>query len=157
MSQVPVLCHKEKSLTQSLAIIHYLDQLNSSNSSLFPNSQCIELCELIGSGIQPLQNLAVLKELKANFSATEEQVQAWSAHWIKRGLNSFESKCHPDGPYSLGESFSAADCFLLPQIYNAKRFKLKSQLWPKIHKIVEKIKSEDIFSSAHPENQSDAQ
>ena len=74
----------------------------------------IEVCELINSGIQPLQNLAVTEELAARYSAGPEEQKAWSQKWINKGLLALEKLLAPTaGTFCFGNEPSAADCFLM--------------------------------------------
>ncbi|CAG0886591.1 unnamed protein product [Darwinula stevensoni] len=127
-----------------------------------------EICELIASGIQPMQNLRVLQQLK------EEERQPWAASAIVRGFNGisncqkfkFDVKCslptleiilsQSAGKYCVGDNVTMADCCLVPQVYNARRFNVDMSEYPIITRINEELGQLDAFFAAHPNAQPDA-
>lgn len=159
--QVPVFVDHKVSLSQSMAILEYLDQEYLSKV-LFPTdsvrrSHCIELCEIINSGVQPLQNLKVLQELKSRFNISEDQKTEWIRDWIEMGLSAYEKKIEKNAAsYSMGEQLSAADLFLIPQLYNAHRFKADLSKFPHISKVEQKCLILEAFQKAHPDAQPDS-
>ena len=133
-----------------MAIIHYLDK-KIPTPALFPKSPedlalCIQLCEMIGSGIQPLQNIGVLSHLTKEFSISPEQKNDWIVHWISTGFDALEKILQKSsGTYCIGEAITAADLFLIPQIYNAKRFHVKMDNFSNICKIESQLPSTRSF------------
>ena len=95
LGQIPLFEHNDMSLTQSLVIIEYIDTVFP-GPKVFPNSvnECMlvkQMCEIINSGIQPLQNLSTAQKLSKDFHASQLDIKAWNAHWISRGLQSIET------------------------------------------------------------------
>ena len=159
--EVPFFVDGETSITQSMAIIDYLDhkhgkrQLFSSSPKM--RAKCIELCEIINSGIQPLQNLKVMKTVQQNYALSDAQKMAWSKHWIYEGFKALEPAiANCSGTYSLGGLVSAVDCFLVPQVYNANRFGIDMSEFPNIKRVNENCLKLEAFQKAAPENQPDA-
>ena len=159
--EVPLLIHGKTKMTQSMAIINYLDQL-SQNHSLFPQdptskAKTIELCEIINSGIQPIQNLKVMKTLVKQFKVSDEQKKQWSQFFITEGFKALEYQLTKTGErFCSGDQPSAADCFLVPQVYNAHRFSVDMSLFPQIDRINQQCLKLPAFIQASPEKQIDA-
>lgn len=162
MGQIPMLEHNDFRLTQSLPIIQYLDEINS-EPNLFSEDvkkkcQQLELCEIINSGIQPIQNLKVLQYLKSDFKAEKNQIQEWSRHWIHTGFAALEKRLEKtSGKYSFGDSVSAVDCFVVPQVFNAHRYDVEVELFPNISKVNENCLKLKAFRDAQPDQQPDAE
>ena len=94
LQQLPVLVNKSVALSQSMAILQYLDQLGT-GPKLWPSeataqARATALCEIINSGTQPLQNLVLLNKLKSDFQARPDQIKQWNQYWILKGLQAFE-------------------------------------------------------------------
>ncbi len=158
--EVPVLEDKNVRLSQSVAIFLYLDRANL-NNPLFPKAfpdfeKCFELVELINSGIQPLQNLAVLKKLKKDFEINDEQKVQWIKDIIRNGLLAYSKKISDEGPYSMGTELTAADMFLIPQLYNAHRYEIDFTGLEKLLQIERTCLMLDSFKTAHPDIQPDS-
>jgi maleylpyruvate isomerase len=160
-SKIPVLVHGSHVIAQSVAIIEYINETEQ-NHLLYPKDPYAraltrQLCEIINSDIQPIQNLSVLKKLTADFHISEEQKNKWIKHWIELGFISYEALLEKTaGKYSVGDKPTAADCFLIPQVYNALRFGVKMEVYPKIQKINEACLKLKAFSDAHPDVQPDS-
>lgn len=154
--EVPLFIHEELTLGQSMAIMMYLDR-KWPNPPIWPQNpevraQTIQLCEIINSGIQPIQNLKVLKYVDGKFDKIE-----WGAHWITEGFKTLEQALQKTaGDYSVGDDVSTADCFLIPQVYNAHRFKVDMEQFPTIKRINDSCLKLSSFIDAAPENQPDA-
>jgi len=156
-SQVPCLKHGDLFLSQSLPILLYLEKLKPEPALLpessFQTSEVLSFCEMINSGIQPLQNLSVLKYIEDTVQSDKFQ---WSKHWIEKGFfaceNFLESRAKS---FCFGDKLSLADCFLIPQIYNAKRFKVDTKDFPVLDKINKHCLTIPAFEKAHPDNQPD--
>jgi maleylacetoacetate isomerase len=158
--EVPTLVHGGKALGQSVAIIHYLDAIHP-QTPLFPrepflHAQVLQACEIINSGTQPLVNLRVLAELERSDDYTPQRKQIWSAHWIRAGLKAFESLLTKTaGTYCFGHEVSAADVFLVPQMYSATRNNVSLEEFPLLHRIYKNCLQLEPFQKAAPEVQPD--
>ncbi|XP_069941752.1 probable maleylacetoacetate isomerase 2 [Cherax quadricarinatus] len=117
----------------------------------FLPSKVREICEVIGSGIQPLQNLSVLQKVG------EEKKMEWSSFFIKKGFIAALEQLLTDcaGKYSVGDEVTLADCCIVPQIYNATRFKVDMAPFPTIRRVYDALAELDPFKAAHPSNQPD--
>jgi len=161
MGQVPCLVHEKKVLTQSMAIIGYLDEVFP-EPMLFPQKPyekalVMQLCETINSGIQPIQNLSVLKALEEKFDVDPQGKASWAHDWIARGFSAFERMLEQTaGDFCFGNRVTAADAFLIPQAYNALRFGIKLENYPRISRIHEACCQLPAFQKAHPDVQLDA-
>ena len=135
--EVPFLVDHDVRLSQSLAIIKYLDE-KYLQDRLFrsgkPESyKVLEICEIINSGIQPIQNLNVLKNLQARFKVSDDSKANWIRDFTKAGFIALERQLEDfHGPFCLGTEISAADLFLIPQMYNARRFSVKLDAFPRL-------------------------
>lgn len=160
MAHVPALEHDGFVVAESMAIIDYLDSLGL-GEPLFPTepkarARVIQLCEAVNSGIQPLQNLKVTNWLEFSLSQTKDQSTAWVHHWVTDGLGKLEQLLQKTaGTYSYGGSVTAADCFLIPQCFSSRRFKVKIEDYPTIARIEANCLKLPAFQKAHPEKQPD--
>ena len=163
LAQVPTLELADGTiLTQSLAIIDYLEQLVP-NPTLYPldplkRAQSIQLAEMVNSGIQPLQNLSLLQAL--NKYGIDKL--AWGHEYIEKGLIALEKTAQQligtePTPYLVGETPSIADLCLIPQLYNARRFKVNLEQFPRLSEVEDNCQKLDAFKRAKPEAQIDAQ
>jgi maleylacetoacetate isomerase len=158
--EVPVIVHNGRSLSQSMAIIQYLENVNPA-LPLFPQdpfdrAQVVRLCEMVNSGIHPVQNLKVLKELETRFGLDTAGKQAWAKFWIERGLASLEKALEScAGTYSFGGEFSAADAFLVPQVFGAKRYQVDLIQFPIVKRVYERCLQLPAVRTAHPAHQPD--
>lgn len=160
---VPALEHDGRMLTQSLAILEYLDEVWPDRGvRLVPGDAADRqriraLAQAIACEIQPLGNLRVLKALGRDFGASEEQRGAWSRHWMGVGLQAFEEMLAnaPHGRYCFGDAPTLADCVLVPQLYNARRFEMDVSVFPRIAAIDAACALHPAFIAAHPDNQPD--
>lgn len=158
--QVPCLIDGLHTIGQSMAILEYLDE-EFPRPQLLPNTRperatIRQMCEVINSGIQPLQNLSVLQYLTGTLKLSEEQKLEWARHWIRRGFDSFESllKIH-SGKYSFGETVTLADCLLVPQVFAARRFQFDFSPYPRTIEIYDRCMQLTDFIRASPEKQPD--
>ncbi len=161
MGQVPSLITPDGALTQSMAILEYLE-LVKPEPSLFPGNpyqacRIRAVCETINAGIQPLQNLNVLQDLKTRYGVDQDGVAEWVAHWIAKGLDAVEKEVAPHaGRFCFGDQVTAADMFLAPQVYNAVRFKVDMAQFPTLSRINGACLKEPVFQDAEPSRQPDA-
>lgn len=163
---VPTLIHQDHVLTQSLAIIEYLDEV-------FPNPPLLPDCphkrantraiaHIIASDTAPLQNLRVLDELEETFGANQDQKAHWAQHWIQTGLEAVEALLQAQHPkpeqarFCVGHTPSLADCCLLPQVYNAERFGCDLAEMPTIRAICANLGHNEDIMNAQPDKQPDA-
>lgn len=157
---VPALEVDGTILTQSIAIIEYLDELYP-NKPLLPKDPVARahvksLALLIACDIHPLNNLRVLQQLKQDFEATDDQTSRWYHHWLKTGFDAFEARLQML-PRSMdvcfGDHVSLADLCLIPQIYNAKRFHFPMEHYPLMQRINHHCLHLSAFNKACPETQ----
>lgn len=158
---VPVLIDGEQVITQSLAIIEYLDERHPTPpllpESAIERAQVRALANLVACDIHPLNNLRVLQYLERELGAAEAQRLSWMQHWMTQGFDALETRlgasnasfCHGDAP-------GLADCCLIPQLYNARRFGMSLEAWPKLQRIEANCLSLPAFQHAAPEAQPDA-
>ena len=158
LSQVPTLIHDKTCLTQSMAIFYYLDK-TFEGPKLFPkeiDQHIIEFCEVINSGIQPIQNLRVLQYLKNNYHLDQDEISKWSQHWIEQGFFALESFLNKNaGLYCFSDQPTAADMFLIPQVYNSLRYNVNLDEFTKIKSIWENCLKHKAFINADPAHQPD--
>ncbi|MDJ0921704.1 MAG: maleylacetoacetate isomerase [Henriciella sp.] len=144
-------------LSQSIAILKYLDHL-APEPRLFPvdprgEARVMEMVQVIASDIHPLNNLRVLKYLKNVLGVDEDAKNAWYAHWIALGFEGLEQQVRRagGGPYCFGETLSAADLCLVPQMFNARRFEVPLEAYPKLVEIDARLQLIEAFAQAAPE------
>ena len=158
-SEVPTLSHRGHSLGQSMAILVYLDQVYP-QLSLFPaeafeKAQIIQFCEGINC-TQPYQNLKTLQFLEKQFAINQEQKNLWLHRWLDRNLADTEKILEQTaGDFCFGNQVSAADCFLLPQLFSADRFGIDYQKFPNILRVQAHCQKQEAFQKAHPYRQPD--
>lgn len=152
---VPTLEIDGQVLTQSLSIIEYLDETRGS-PCLLPKGDPIRrqqvraVSDCIASGIQPIQNLSVVK-----YVGPEKKAE-WGKHWIEQGFNGLEKLLQKTaGKYCVGDEVTMADLCLVPQVYNANRFKVDMSAYPIISRINEELNTLEAFQKAHPAQQPD--
>ena len=145
-------------LAQSVAIMEYLEEAHPERS-IFPEGAYLrartrQLVEIINAGTQPLQNLAVIQHLRDEL---EQDAPTWCRRYIERGLGAYQaSLAGVSGRFSVGDEPSAADFCLIPQLYNARRFKLDLEPFAKLLEIEAACAELDAFERAHPDAQPDA-
>ena len=149
-------------LTQSMAIIEYLDETHPAGAPLLPadalgRARVRALSQIVACEIHPLNNLRVLKYVKNTLGAGEEAKNTWYRHWVAVGLTSFERQLHkgPQGRYCHGDQPTMADCVLVPQMFSARRFNVDVARFPRVAAIDALCNTLPAFISAHPKNQSD--
>jgi len=159
MAQVPTLKIDGHTFTQSLPIIEYLEETRPQKRLLpqEPADRCAvrRLAEIINSGIQPVQNLSVLNRL-AEVTGNAEDKASWGNEWIGRGFDALELEMSKTaGTYSFGNEVTMADLALVPQVYNAKRFKVDMSKYPTIQRVHDNLVELDAFKKADPTSQPD--
>ena len=154
---VPFLEDGELGIAQSMAILEYLEEAYP-GVHLLPQtkpqrSRVRSFCNMIACDIHPLNNLRVMNYVKTNFDA--DPTGDWYTHWIHEGFRAAEILAG-DGPFVFGDEVTLADAFLVPQMYNARRFKVSLDEFPKLTAIVDNCNELAAFEDAAPESQSDA-
>ena len=158
---VPTLVHGELVLSQSLAIIEYLDERFPARpllpAALGGRAQARAIAQLIACDIHPLNNLRVLSYLVEIGRFDEPARLAWYRHWTESGLAAVETLLRRhDDPFCCGEEPGLADCCLLPQVYNARRFDCSLDGLDRIQAICTRLESREDVQAARPEHQPDA-
>jgi maleylacetoacetate isomerase len=160
---VPVLDDGSHVLTQSLAIIEYLDEVHPGPKLLpaepFQRAYVRALSQIIACEIHPLNNLRVLKHVRKTYGLDEEGVNTWYRHWIAEGFAMMESHLVENklaGTYSLGDKLTMADCCLVPQVFNAQRFDCDLSAYPAVMAIHDACMKLPAVQAALPSAQPDA-
>lgn len=148
-------------LTQSLSMLEYLEEKFSAIPLLPEDVKARALirafCQSIACDLHPLNNLRVLQYLSDILKITEAQKTAWYMHWLELGFNGLEAQLiDSNQQFCFGDRASFADCCLIPQVYNAKRFKMDLSAYPKIEAIYVHCNTLPAFQQAAPEAQRDA-
>ena len=160
---VPLLVEGGRSLIQSMAIIEYLDEVYP-DPPLMPKDPIgrvyvRSVSQILGCEIHPLNNVRVLKRLKAQFGADEAATNAWYEHWIAEGLSGLEGYLTREGmsgDFCYGNTVTMADICLVPQIFNARRFNCSLDAYPKLLAITDRCMTLDAFRTTEPSTQADA-
>jgi maleylacetoacetate isomerase len=155
---VPVLLDGARTVTQSLAIIEYLEETRP-EPPLLPRdrgarAQVRALALAIACDVHPLNNRRVLDYLRGPLAAGEEAVSAWYAHWVARGFQALEqevAKTSGDGRHMAGSAVTLADVCLVPQMYNAHRFKVDVTPYPRLRAICAHLEALPAFARAAPQ------
>lgn len=154
---VPSLDTGEQIITQSLAIIEYLNDIEPTPPLLpadpLARAEVRSLALLIACEIHPLNNLRVLNTLKENFHANEDAITAWYHQWLKTGFDALEKRLSAlprEKPVCFKQNVSLADICLIPQVYNAIRFEFSLENYPLIIAINEYCLSLPAFQNASP-------
>lgn len=161
---VPTLDDGGRLLTQSLAIIEYLDETHPA-VPLLPKdpsgrARVRSLSMLIACEIHPVNNLRILQHLKRALGQNEEQVNAWYRHWIGDGLAKFEADLvsgKTTGKFCHGDTPTMADCCLVPQVFNAQRYRCETAAYPATMRVFAECMKIEAFDRAQPAKQPDAE
>ena len=146
-------------LLQSPAILEFLEE-TAREPSLLPNddfsrAKVRAVAAIIGCDIHPLNNTSVLGYLKNELGQDQDAVNHWYGHWIQEGFAAVEALI--DGPkFCFGGQPGMADLYLIPQVYNARRFNVPLDAFPKITSVDAHCAELDAFKTSHPDNQPDA-
>ena len=147
-------------LTQSLAIIDYLDSAYPTPALLpaepLERARVQSMAYTVACEIHPLNNMGVLNYLKAEYDADQDRLNHWMYHWLDRGFSTLEAEIGA-APYAVGAAVTLADVLLVPMAYNALRFKYPLQeKHPKVHSVWLACNELPAFQAARPEAQPDA-
>lgn len=160
---VPVLMIDGRPLVQSPAILEWLEETFPAPPLLPPaigdRARVRAIAALIGCDIHPINNLRILTYLKSEFGADENSVTAWCRHWIRAGFDALEillAGTTRHAGFCVGNSPTLADCYLIPQIFSARRFGVDLDAFPAIRQIYDHCASLPAFASAQPDRQPDA-
>jgi len=158
---VPIFTDGDMALSQSLAIIEYLEE-QWPEPPLLPGdaprrAQVRAVAQLIACDIHPLNNLRVLNYLREPLGQSEEAVRQWSCHWIEDGLRALERMAGPtSGRFLFGDDVTLADICLVPQLYNARRVDADLSAFPRLLAVEATLADLPAFRCARPERQGDA-
>ena len=159
---VPFLVDGDLQIGQSVAIMEYLDETYPAYS-LMPSApearaRVRQIVNMIACDIHPLNNLRVLNYLEEQVRASKAQQADWYRHWIDETFTALEQLLMTTaGVYCVGNEVTLADCMLVPQVYNARRFDMTLDDYPTIARIVANCEQLQAFIKAAPANQPDAQ
>lgn len=161
--RVPYFVDGEVKLSQSPAILEYLEEVYP-DVPLLPQGAVSrayvrQLANIIACDIHPLNNLSVLTKLKAEFGADDTATKKWYADWITEGFTALEkivgASAHT-GRFCFGDTPGLADVYLVPQMWNARRFEVDTAAFPTLNRIDAACNTLEPFKNAAPENQPDA-
>lgn len=159
----PTLETGGENLTQSLAIIEYLDETHPEPPLLpadpIARARVRAMALLVACEIHPVNNLRILKYLKGPLGQDQEAVNHWYRHWVAEGFKALEAMVgafSSNAGFCFGDAPSLADICLVPQVWNARRFETDLSPYPRLTVIDEHLQSIEAFRAAAPENQPDA-
>ena len=155
---VPMIEIDGHRLTQSLAIMVYLDQTIPEPALMprdaFDGAHVRAMAMAIACDIHPLNNLRVLKYLKGELGHSQAEVDRWYAHWIIEGLGALEAMAAPQaGAFLFGDASTIADVCLVPQLFNARRFNVPLDAYPTLLRADANATKLAAFAAAHPDKQ----
>jgi maleylacetoacetate isomerase len=159
---VPALQEGEFVLTQSLAIIEYLEERHPDPPllprDLYERARVRQIALAIACDIHPLNNLRVLKTLEHDVGLDDAAKRAWIARWIAEGFRALEAEFarQPSSPFCVGVRPTIADCCLVPQVFNARRFDVDLSPYARVREIAQRCETLDAFQRAQPSQQPDA-
>lgn len=163
MTAVPTLVHDNFTLTQSLAIMEYLDDIVPQPALVYgsPEQKAYirQISDIISTDIHPLTNLRVLKYLASAYEVDEQEKLAWYAHWARKGMVAVEAVLRHrgwSGDFALDDHISMADLAIVSQMYNMRRYNLQVDDLPLCRRIEETCLQLDAVRRAVPERQPDA-
>ena len=148
-------------LAQSVAILEWLEDTNPAPALLpsdpLPRARVRSLVNNIVCDIHPLNNLSIMNYLRKELGASDEGVHRWYCNWVDRGFSAIEQNLADNmGDCCFGDQPTLADVCLIPQVYNAYRFKVPMESYPNIRQVVQHCNSLEAFANAAPEAQPDA-
>ncbi len=154
---VPVLQDGDKLLTQSIAIIEYLDETHPQPSLLpgdaFARARIRALAQDVACEIHPINNLRVLRYLVRDLKVSEDDKNRWYRHWVETGLEVVERQLAASagtGKFCFGATPTLADCVLVPQIHNAQRMECRLDHVPTVMRVFAECMQHDAFAKTQP-------
>ncbi|WP_018146892.1 maleylacetoacetate isomerase [Henriciella marina] len=155
--RVPMIEVDGQRAGQSMAVLEWLDETYP-DPPLLPEDSWTRLqvrafADVIGCDIHPLNNLSVLKKLKDDFGADQDAVGEWYRDWILRGFTALEemAQAHSGAAFLFGDTPTLAEICLVPQVYNAQRYKTDLGLFPRLLEVDEACRALDAFARAAPD------
>lgn len=161
MGGVPTLIYKGHTIAQSYAIIQYLEDIFTDSPKLFPSAAIdkalvTQFCQIINADLHSYANLKTLQYLEKNFGVLEAQRTEWIHHWFADGFQALEAFLQKySGHYCFGDQVTAADCFLVPLVFTAQRFKMETAKFTKLTAVTDQLQMHSDFRTAHPFRQPD--
>lgn len=159
---VPTLVDGDTTLSQSMAIIDYIDTVHPAGPRLIPLEQplrarVLELSSVFACDIHPINNLRVLAYLTQTLGADDEKRNAWYRHWMAEGLRAAETllERHGGEPFCFGTAPTLADCCLVPQVANALRMGCDTDAYPHLMRVHRHASAQPAFVLASPASQLD--
>ncbi len=158
---VPLLLDGDNAISQSLAIIEYLEELHPEPPLLpatpLDRARVRAAALMVAADIHPINNLRVLKYLKSPLGHDQATIDTWARHWITAGFTALEAfAAEHGGRFLYGDALSIADLCLVPQLYNARRVDTDLTAFPRLLAIDAVVNAQDFAHAAHPANQPDA-
>ncbi len=161
LAEVPTLMVDDVPIAQSVAILELLEELHPEvpllPSTPLDRARVRQLVEAVNSGIHPLQNMKVQKHMTAHYGHDTAANEAWCRHWIARGFVGLDELvgrwC---GRHAFGDAPTLADCLIVPQIYNARRYHVDMAAFPRLQAVWDAALALPAFQRAAPEAQLDA-
>ncbi len=160
---VPTLVDGDLRLTQSMAIIEYLDETHP-EPPLLPHGPAARarvraLAQIVACDIHPINNLRILKYLKQTLGQDQAAIDSWYRHWCEEGLAAYERELEagPPGRFSHGDTPTLADICLVPQVFNARRFGVDLAAWPRLMAAFDACMALPAFDQAQPTKQPEAE
>ncbi|TKC87923.1 maleylacetoacetate isomerase [Trinickia terrae] len=161
---VPLLEDGDTRIAQSLAMLEYLDE-RYPDVPLLPRdpaarAQVRQTALYIACEMHPLNNLRVLKFLTGELGLSDAQKQRWIVHWLETGLTALDTQLRDApgrGAFCFGDTPTLADCCLVPQLFNARRFGVDVSAYPTLHAVDQVCEQIEAFRRAHPSCQPDAE
>lgn len=158
---VPTLEIDGHILSESIAIIEYLEETRPQLPLLLPKdpylrAQARRIAEVFNAGTQPMQNLRLLKQLEAQFNASNEEKKKFVGHFLRQSLGRLEELLGMTaGEYCVGNTVTVADVYLVPQCYGARRFDVDPAQFPRLAAIERRLTQLPAFQAADPSRQPD--
>ena len=161
LAEVPTLTIDGVPIAQSVAILELLEELHPQvpllPSAPLDRARVRQMVEAVNSGVHPIQNLKVQKYMAAHYGHDTAANEAWCRHWITRGFEGLEVLvgrwC---GRHAFGDAPTLADCLIVPQIYNARRYHVDMAAFPRLQSVWDAAQGLSPFQRAAPETQPDA-